>query len=541
MRPFRPPKSSILGALALIALALLVAPVALATPLTGGTLAYQLYQKPAGIDPMHTTMPQDCVPLGALFDGLTSLDATSSAVLPAAAVTWEPNADASVWTFHLREGATFSNGAPVTARDFKVAWEGLLKGAGRGWGVYQLNRVKGAAALARGKAKHLSGVAARDASTLVVTLTAPFADFPSIVAGPSLGPVPHALVSTARKAAKFRNAPVGNGPFMLSKPWGGKDTIAMVANPRYYGTSPHIAGITFTVIEDAAAAYEQFKAGRLDVSVFPSASLAEARATYGTSLDGFTSQPGHQVVPGPIAGVLWTVFNTKKAPFDDVLVRRAFSLAIDRAKLLAEMMPPAPMSMETTATDVLSPGIAGYDPGRWLYARLDQAQAAALLAEAGYPGGAGLPEVTLLTSNAANKTGYKTSLAAIGVNVKLVEVTQARFWPEWRTGDYMVCQDGWNYYATAATVLSNSFTSSLDGSESFYSDPAVDAAIAQANATLDDAARLAAFESIDATVAAATPVAPVGYFSRTIVCSARLHDAVLSPMDLFDFTRVSIE
>jgi len=241
-------------------------------------LAYQLSSKPAGIDPLYAFDSEGAVVVDALFDGLTSWESQTSAVLPAAASSWDANAKVTVWTFHLRAAAKFSNGTSVTAQDFKFAWERLLTSANGDWGSYLLSGVKGAAALASGKARHLSGVVAKNKTTLVVTLNAPFADFPSTVANPSLAPVPRGLLGTAKKAARYRNAPVGNGPFMLAEPWDRKNTVRLVASPGYYGAAPHLAGITFTVIEDLAAAYAQFQAGTLDVATFPAASLAEVEA-----------------------------------------------------------------------------------------------------------------------------------------------------------------------------------------------------------------------------------------------------------------------
>ena len=516
-----------------------VAPAAPASPAAGGTLVYQLNSKPAGIDPRFASFWDAGVVADALFDGLTSLDAQTAAVLPAAASSWEASADVTVWIFHLRAEATFSNGAPVTAQDFKSAWEGLFTSASSGWAGAVLHSVKGTAALAAGKAKHLSGVVAQDKTTLVVKLTTPYADFPSVVADPILAPLPRDLLSTAKKAARYRNAPVGNGPFVLAAPWNRKETISLVPNPGYYGTKPHIAGITFTVITDPATAYAQFQAGKLDVSSFPVASLADVEAAYGTSADGFTATPGHQVVTGPTAGIVYCAFNTKKAPLNDVRVRRAFSLALDRTKLAATV-PPATMLL-SPATDMLSPGVPGYVPGQWLYAKLDQAQAATLLTEAGFPGGAGLPEITFLTTDGADYAQYKTDLAAIGVKVRLVNVKPAQWSAKWDAGKYMMTQMWSSFVSVSPGVLYDLFYGPLDASGSFYDDAAVNASLRQACATLDDAARVAAFQSVDATIAADAPVSPISYWARTVVCSARLHDAVLSPMNLFGFTRVWIE
>ena len=520
-----------------IALVALVAPVASAAPATGGTLAYQLSSQPAGIDPLFASDFTAAVVVDALFDGLTSWDSKTSAVLPAVASSWQANADVTVWTFHLRADARFSNGTRVTAQDFKFAWEQLLTGADKAWGSYLLNDVKGSAALAAGSAKHLSGVVVRNRTTLVVQLTTPFADFPSTVANPSLAPLPRGLLSTAEKAASYHDAPVGNGPFMLAEPWNGASTISLAAAPAYYGTKPHIAGIRFTVIADRATAYAQFQAGVLDVARFPAASLAEVQAAFGTSADGFTAQPGHQVIQGPRAGINYCVFNTKLAPLDNVLVRRAFSLALDRSKFAAAIYGMAPRELPT---DMLSPGVPGYVPGQWRYAKLDLAEAAALLAEAGYPGGAGLPEITFLTPGDAYLSEYKTDLAAIGVNVRLVvEASYEQFYAKWNSGTFMMFQEGWtDDVPTADNVLYNLFYGPLDGSDSFYDDPAVNASLRRARATRNTAARVTAFESIDATIGADAPVTPVAYITRSVVCSARLHEAVLSPMNLFDFTRV---
>jgi oligopeptide transport system substrate-binding protein len=522
-----------------LAIVTLAAPVASAAPAAGGTLVYQLSSKPAGIDPLFASDPQAWIVADALFDGLTSWDAQTSTVMPAVASSWTANANATIWTFHLRADAKFTNGKKVTAQDFKFAWERLFKGATKGLANYLLSDVKGSGAIAAGKAKHLSGVVAQNAITLVVKLKTPFADFPSLVARPNLAPVPRGLLTTAKKIGQFRNAPVGDGPFMLATPWNRHSTISLVANPGYYGTKPNIAGITFTVIANSATAYAQFQAGTLDVANFPAASLAAAEAAYGTSADGFTAEPAHQVIPGPSAGVAYWVFNTKRAPLNNVLVRRAFSLALDRTKLGAAY---STTTTTVPATDMLSPGVPGYLPNQWLYAKLDLAQAAALLTQAGYPGGVGLPQITCLYTRSTTESEFKTDLAAIGVNVKLVKVSSGQFWGRWYSGNFMTFQSGWMDDApTADNVLYNLFYGPLNQSGSFYNNPTVNAALRQARKTVDTAARMAAFQSINVTVAADVPVTPIAYFSRTVVCSARLHDAVLSPMNLFDFTRVWIQ
>ena len=523
-------------------------PAARGTPATGGTLVYQLSSQPPGIDPLFAVAEpgsQSDIVADALFDGLTSWDAQDSTVMPAVASSWSANAQATIWTFTLRADATFSNGKAVTAQDFKFAWERLFKGASsKGWASYMLRNVKGADAFAAGKAKHLSGVVAQNATTLVVRLTTPSADFPSLVAYPNLAPMPRALLSTAKKIAQFRNAPVGDGPFMLAKPWNRHSTINLVANPDYWGTKPNIAAITFKVIAKPATAYAQFQAGTLDVANFPAASLAAAEAAYGTSADGFTAEPTQQVIVGPSAALSYWAFNTTKAPLDNVLVRRAVSLALDRTNLSSELGV-ANSTTEVPATDMLSPGVPGYVPGQWAFATLDLTQAAALLTQAGFPGGAGLPQISCLYTAAelGLVTEFKADLAAIGVTVKLVKVASStQLYQRTYSGRYMTAPEGWiDDYPVPDNVLYDLFYGPLNNSTSFYDDPTVNAALVAARSTLDTATRVAAYQSIDATIAADVPVTPVAYYGRDVVCSDKLHDAVLSPMGLFDFTGVWIQ
>jgi oligopeptide transport system substrate-binding protein len=123
MRSSRIALCVVVCAFTLVALA---APVASATPASGGTLAFQLGSQPPGIDPRYAVYYDSAIVADALFDGLTALDGQTAAVLPAAAASWEASADATVWTFHLRPEAKFSDGTPVTAQDFKASWERLL-------------------------------------------------------------------------------------------------------------------------------------------------------------------------------------------------------------------------------------------------------------------------------------------------------------------------------------------------------------------------------------------------------------------------------
>jgi ABC-type transport system substrate-binding protein len=536
----RPVRFVLLFLLLCVFLLILAVPAVAAIPATGGTLVYQLWNKPAGIDPVHVTDDAGMLVTDALFDSLTRWNAVTGEVLPSAALSWDVSSDARVWTFHLDPAAKFSNGKPVTARDFKVAWEWLFRQESPWTFLFWEARVKGLGAIASGHSRHLSGVAAPDATTLVVTLNKPYADFASMAGHPVLGPVPHARFSTPARAKAFAGNPVGNGPFKLAQAWKHLGTVKLVAtsDTTYTGVKPNIAGITFKAVADPAIAYARFQAGKLDVAGFPYKQMAAVVAACGESANGVTAQPAQQVVPGPYAALHFVVINTTRAPFDDVRIRQAASLALDRAKLTSDAFAIRPLVPLAPATDMLPPGVPGYTPGAWIYTMLDVSQAQALLTAAGHPGGAGLKPVTLLAWPFAKAAAseIKAELTAIGFTVKIVIVDN---FDRAIAGRFNLFTLGWSAdNPSAENFLYWDFDSKVDASFTHYS--GADAAIEAARATVDDGARLAAWKAVDAAIGADTPLIPISYIGRTAVCSTRLNDATLSAMGLFDFTSVWI-
>ena len=380
---------------------------------------YQLLSKPTGIDPVHVADSEGLRVTDALFDSLTRWDAVTGEVLPAAALSWDVSADARVWTFYLDPSAKYSNGKPVTAADFKFAWERLFRQ--RSPWAFALMDVKGFMRIASGRSTRLSGVVAPDATTLVVTLNAPFADFKAKVGAPMLGPVPRARFSTARRAAAYAANPVGNGPFKLAKPWNHRATVRLVATPvaTYSGVKPYIGGITFKTITDPAVADARFHAGTLDVMSFPFDQMAAAVRDLWLSANGVTAQPGQQVIPGPDAVTRFVDVNNKKPPFDDVRIRQAASLALDRDRIIDVGLEPMWQAPHWPASDVIPPAIAGFVPGSWVYNVLNVAEAESLLSAAGHPAGAGLEPVKLIffPGQGAYVREVKTELTAVGFSV----------------------------------------------------------------------------------------------------------------------------
>ena len=407
-----------------------------AGPVKGGTMSYYIGD-PAAIDPYNAQETEGVQVVHQLFNSLTSFDPLDATKLvPAAAEKWEANADATVWTFHLNKTDTFSDGTPVTAKDFVYAWNRIVnpktlntatKKVDPSTISYHLAPVKGYDEVQAGKATEMSGLKAVDDLTFEVTLSKPFGDFEYVVAHPALAPVEQKLVEggvdfNGAKVA-FGDMPVGNGPFKMAEPWKHGQFIKTVRNDAYYGTKPYLDGVNFMEFKDPDTAYLEFQSGNLDMAQISLGKIKDAQSKYGTSPDGYTSNPGAQVLLGAENSTYYLVVNNKDAVMSNLNMRKAVSFAINRQAIVDTLFE----GTRAPADNIVPPGIAGYEPGVWAFSKYDPTAAAKALTDAGFPGGKGAPEIAL-TYNADG--GHQkimelvqADLTKLGLKVKLAPLT----------------------------------------------------------------------------------------------------------------------
>ena len=547
---------SLLAALALLLALALPASAGAATPVTGGVLTFALQADPSGIEPLSAAGSSEGVQVcQALFWGLTRSqlqpDGTLTTV-PAVASSWDVNATATVFTFHLRPGVTFA--APVSrevhAQDFVYAWNRATNPATNGgsWSSFVLAPIMGCDD--GGQAPNgLSGVKALDDQTLQVTLRYPFADFPTALTSLVAAPVPEEYIQGLGTTAAARNKafgekPVGDGPFVL-KSWTHDKKIVLVRNPSFWDSAnvANVAEIDMPIYSGPAGAARQwtdFQNGGLDFAAIPQGQVQAAITTYGKSSDGYTVAPGAQVLTGPGGNMFFISFNCQKVPFDNADVRRAFSLAIDRqaiADLVSE-------GTATLASDILPPCVTGYLAGSWAYSHHDLTAAAARLATAGYPGGAGLPTITYSYRSGdplqqAAAAEVKTDLEAIGARVTLKTVNPVDYGTILTSGAFMMAPMGWGAdYFSADNFLYPLFQSGQNGAFTFYSSATVDADLAAARGATAAGARLADYQAADAAIGQDAPAIPLYSRPNLGVGAARLHNGTLAPNGYFDFEGV---
>lgn len=500
----------------------------------GGTFKYYI-NEPAYIDPYNCQESEGTQVTQSIFDSLTAIDPLTSELVPAAAVSWEANDDATVWTFKLVEGAKFHDGSDVTAADFKYAWERMVNPATNPEDPsvvsYHLSAIKGFAELSDGAAEGLEGVVAVDDTTLEVTLSEPFADFAFVVAHPALAPVPQEAVEADAEA--FAQMPIGNGPFKMVEPWAHDQYIKVEAFADYYGDKPNLDGVDFMIFKDEETAFREFEAGNLDFVSIPTGRIEELKSSKGESGDGYTVQPGEQVLVGAETSVYYMVMNTKDAALSNAKVREAISLAINRQAICDTLFE----GTRKPATGIVPPGIFGFQEDAWASSKYDVEAAKKALADAGYVDGAGFPTITLSFNSGSGHEDImqliQADLKAIGINAEMAGTEWAQYLKQLDAGQFQVGRLGWIAdYPIVDNFLYPLFESASGDNKSKFSNPEFDAGILEARTIVDEDERVAAYQDLEKLVGDATPVAPLMFYAHRHVGSDRVNDLVYSASGL---------
>ncbi|OFW58124.1 MAG: hypothetical protein A2133_01510 [Actinobacteria bacterium RBG_16_64_13] len=499
-------------------------------PVDGGTFNVYI-NEPAFIDPVNLQESEGTQVGNQLFDSLAKFDYKTGALQKAAAESWEANADATVWTFKLKD-AKFHDGTKVTAADFKYAWERICNPANESEISYHLSAVKGYDAMQDGSATELEGVKALDDETLEVTLSYSFGDFEFVVGHPALAPVPKAAVEADPVA--FSAKPIGNGPFMMAEPWAHDQYIKVLKFADYYGDEPHADGVNFQILTDEDTAFLEFQAGNLDFTSIPSGQVEAVKAQYGVSDDGLEVAPAKQALTGVESAIYYVLINNKNEILSNVALRQALSLAVNRQAIADSVYE----GVREPATGIVPGGIAGYLDNQWAYSRYDVEAAKAKLVEAGYPNGEGLPEIILSFNSGSGHEDVmaviQADLAAIGVTAVFDGLEWAQYLDKLQAADYMMGRLGWIAdYPIIDNFLYPLFTEGGDNM-SFYNDPAVAQALMDARATVDTDARIAKYQAIEKTIGEAAPVIPIVKYRHHHVGSDRVRGLVYSPQGLLN-------
>ena len=408
---------------------------------------------PQTFDPAFAAAPPDTDLVRAIFEGLTDYDPQTLAPIPAVAKHWESANDGRTWTFYLREEARWSNGEAVVAKDFVDSWRRTMRIGDLAPHTDLLSNIVGSAAVSvpeppsrsgNSRAPRTSsetsvagearfGAEAIDEHVLRVSLQVPDLNFPALVAHPVFRPIKVAPDNLQKRVDA--NGLVSNGAFSVTQQ---DDKRVLLERADNYWAKSEVAleRVEFIGASNAEAALAAYRAGEVDAvtnSAFEPLVLKLLapyqdfrRETYGA--------------------LTYYSFNMAHEPFDDVRVREALAIAIDRERLAQDDMGGATEPAKKFLPELKAESAKVVVSKTELLER-DAERARELLAEAGYPDGSGFPVVRLLINRNEQQRLIATSVAAMWRNILNIETEiSMKVWDEYEAtiaaGEYDVARRG---------------------------------------------------------------------------------------------------
>ncbi|HKX19253.1 MAG TPA: ABC transporter substrate-binding protein [bacterium] len=457
--------------------ALLVA--VLAVPFTGAsaqqpvTIRVAIQADPTTLDPALTDDPTGTALLQDVYSPLMDLDSNGRLKL-LAAKSWSVSPDGKTFHFALRDGLKFQNGRPVTATDVKYTLDRLADPKVDSPNADLLVApIAGYAEEQAKKAPGLSGVKVVDASRIDITVDPTQGDILVRLAHVATGIVSRESVEQGGENWGTTHAN-GTGPYTIAQ-WSLRNQIVLAANPGYFEGAPKIQRIVLQIVPDPTTDVAKYEAGELDITQVPGTDYSRLKR------DATLSR---EVVEYNRAATVFMALNQfAYAPFKDVRVRRAVAYAINRPVLVKAIF----AGLFTPATGILPPQVPGYHALTPI--PYDPPKARAMLAEAGYPQGRGLPPLVL----GPNPRGYGPSQAAqavaamihqtLGIETRVQLLDIAKWRSDLKSKTAFSAVTGWtadiadpNDYLYALFVSNGPFIHF-----SGYNSPAYDKMVAAAN------------------------------------------------------------
>jgi oligopeptide transport system substrate-binding protein len=387
-----------------------------------GILHYGNGSEPQGLDPhVVTGVPENHL-IRALFEGLTVKNPHTLEPEPGVAERWEFSEDGRVITFHLRANALWSNGDLMTAHDYVWSWQRALSPAMGNLYAYMLYPVLNAEGYATGKVEDFSdvGVKALDDRTLQVTLNEPTPFFLQLMDHYSTFALHRSTIEKFGKATdrftrwtRVENI-VSNGAFNLSE-WKLNRRISMTKSDTYWDSDKvKLNGVVFYPTENIVSEERMFRVGQLHYTqTIPLDKIPVYQAMENTPY-----------VQAPYLGTYFFLINTNRPPVDDVRVRKALSMSIDRQKLNDTVL----QKSNVPAYSITPPGTLGYQPPKLF--DFDPEQARRLLADAGFPGGEGWPGLELIYNTSESHRKIAVALQQMWKDELNIQVTISN--QEWK-------------------------------------------------------------------------------------------------------------
>jgi len=475
------------------------------------TLVMIIESSPTNLDPRVGLDAQSEDIDGLLFDNLLARDEHFN-VKPSLAERWEI-LNPKTYVFHLRPGVQFCNGALLTSRDVKWSFDSVLGG--------QVHTTKSSSY------KLVDHIEAPNDRTLIFHLKEPWAGLLwNLAGGEGMGIVPYGSLS------EMTREPIGSGPFCFVAAEQDR-YVEIKKNENYWGEKARLERVHFMVVPDATTRALELRKGSADLA------LELAPDTVVT----LKREPRLQVLTGPGTRVQYMAFNLRDPILKDVRVRRALAYTLDTGPIIHFIW----RDFARPADSVLPPESWAYNGDVQHYAH-DPAKARELLDEAGYNEINGIRfHLQMKTSTEETSRAiaavFQQQLREVGIALDIRSYEAATFLSDVTHGEFQVYSLRWVGGNQDPEIFEYAFDSAQiipkGANRQYYSNPRVDALIAQARAELDQNARKRDYAELQKILTEDLPYVNLWYLNNVMVASKRVHGLELNPSGNFDFLKTA--
>ena len=437
-----------------------------------------------------------------IFQTLYTVTPNGKGVQPMLATSYKVSADKKTYTFTLRPGVKFSTGQPMTSADVKFSID-QASAAAKGWGY--INTA-------------IKSVAAPTPSTVVVTLKYPWAPLLADLSLFSNGIVPANYGGKSETA--FYNAPVGTGPFKWDF-WHKGSALKLVRNPNYWEKGkPYLNSVTWTDVPSDNTRQLQLKGGQAQIDEFPAwSTVGSLKTTPDVTMNLFNSTRTD-----------YLAFNELRKPFQDVHVRRAISLAVNRAALVKAVL----FGNGKPANSLFPPQVPYYDPNTPGY-QFNLAEAKKEMAQSSVPHGFST-SIVIPTGNSDYQTIstiVQSELKPLGINVKINQLDPNTENTQTQNLNYDMTLTLWTMDISDPDELATFAVDPKSGAKSFftmYNNPAVVNAAHAAERTLDTEKRQQLYNTLQTGAAKDAFMAFLYYSPYPYATTTNVHGFFVTPL-----------
>ncbi|ACB75717.1 peptide ABC transporter substrate-binding protein [Opitutus terrae] len=490
------------------------------------------------IDPQIVTGLPEHMVVTALGEGLVSYDARDLHPVPGVAESWEISAEGLTYTFHLRADARWANGDPVTARDFVGSYQRILTPALAAEYAYMLyNYIVGAKDYYDGKLTDFSqvGFRALDDRTLEIRLLQPTPYLLNAMNHYAWFPVHLATVAKfdglARRGTNWTRPEnfVGNGAFVI-KSWRPNQAFVVQRSPTYWDRARvKLDEIHFFPVDNLDTEERMFRTGQLHVTYeVPSAKI-----------DVYRRENPAALRIAPYLGTYFYRFNVTRPPLNDVRVRRALALAIDRESLVNNVV----RGDERPAYAVSYPGNQGYTPRARLQGTVEEARR--LLAEAGFPEGRGFPPLTLMYNTQQNNRLIAEAIQQmwrrnLGIDIALSNQEWKVYIDAQHTKNFDIQRAGWIADYVDPHVFLDLWETTSGNNDTGWGSAEYDRLLAASLHAKTTEERYEIYQQLDQILVDELPVMPIYYYNRVHLVSPKLINFFPTLLDLHPWKELDL-